>query len=134
MLKTPKRYGSFRGAVIAGIALMPFFALAPVYTFIFVGIIVGVIARGVTRAVIASVLSGLIVTSLVIIYAVIDGNSMVLSITQQIVTFHLLYEMYLPLHYVARFQTVPLVETLILYSVAVPVLGALIGGLARPGF
>lgn len=134
MLKTPKRYGSFRGAVVAGIALMPFFALAPVYTFIFVGLIVGIISRGVYRAVIASVLAGLIVTSLVIIYAVIDGNAVVITIVNHAVTFYFLFEIYIVLSHVATFSTIYLLETLLLYSVAIPALGALIGGLARPGF
>ncbi len=134
MLKTPKRYGSFRGAVIAGIALMPFFALAPVFAFIFVGIIVGIVARGVYRAVIAAVLSGLIVTSLVIIYAVIAGNTIVISAMNFAGTFYLIAAISTVLHHVASLGTVALLETLMLYSVAVPTLGAFIGGLVRPGF
>lgn len=134
MLKTPKRYGSFRGAVIAGIALTPFFALAPVYTFIFVGFIVGIIARGVYRSVIAAVLAGLIVTSLVVIYAVIAGNTVVVSLANDAVSVYFFFKAYVILQHVATFTTVYLLETLVIYAVAMPALGAFIGGLIRPGF
>lgn len=134
MLKTPKRYGSFRGAVVTGIALMPFFALAPVYAFIFVGILIGIVARGGYRAVIASLLAGLIVTSLVIVYAVIEDYSVVLSIASQASTFYFVAAVYAVLQHVAALGTVALLETLVLYSIAIPALGALIGGLIRPGY
>lgn len=134
MLKTPKRYGSFRGAVITGIALTPFFALAPVFTFIFVGILVGIVARGVYRAVIASLLAGLIVTSLVIVFAVIENYSMVITIATQASTFSIVAAVYAVLEHVATLGTVALLETLVLYSIAIPALGAFIGGMIRPGY
>lgn len=135
MLKTPKRYGSFRGAVVAGIAMTPFFALAPVFTFIFVGLIVGIVARGIYRSIVAAILSGLIVTSLVIVYAVIDSNSIVYSVANYASsTFYFAQAVVRILDHVAALGTIALLETLMLYAVAIPVLGAFIGGLIRPGY
>ncbi|GEM_PF-2824119 len=135
MIKTPKRYGSFKGAVAAGVILMPFFAVAPLYSFIFLGLIIGFIARGIYRSVIASLITGLITTSLVIIYGVLIENLAFYNFIYHLsASYYLVFQFISVLDHLVSFGTVPLLADLSFYAIALPTIGGFIGGLLRPGY
>lgn len=134
MIKPPKRFGSFAGAVVTGIILTPFLALAPAYSMLFVGIVVGVVARGLYRSVMACVFSGLIVTAMVIVFAVVNSSSFIITLYTDSTPIPVLSDIFVRLYHITALSTNHFVEILVTYAVVLPVLGGVIGGLIRPGF
>ncbi|MCL5665826.1 MAG: hypothetical protein M1315_03195 [Candidatus Thermoplasmatota archaeon] len=134
MIKPPKRFGSFAGAVVTGVILTPFIALAPAYAMVFVGLIVGVVARGLYRSVMACIFSGLIVTAIVIVFDVVNSSSFIISLYNDSLSIPVISDIFTKLYHLTAFSTTTFIEIVVTYAVALPLLGGVVGGLIRPGF
>lgn len=134
MIKTPKRFGSFIGAVVVAVIMIPLLGLISVYALIFAGILAGVASRGVARATLATVLAGFILVAVIIGLAVFNAGNFLISTADQMQQFSLLSHGAISLVYLIDGSTVYIVEKSLFYLVLIPGLGGLIGGLIRPGF
>ena len=134
MIKTPKRFGSFIGAVVVAVIMIPLLGLISVYALILAGILAGVASRGVARATLATVLAGFILVAVIIGLAVFNAGNFLISTADQMQQFSLLSHGAISLVYLIDGSTVYIVEKSLFYLVLIPGLGGLIGGLIRPGF
>lgn len=134
MIKTPKRFGSFAGAVAVAIILIPLLGLISVYALIFAGILAGAASRGVARGTLATVLAGFILVAIVIGLAVFSAGTFLINNSASLQQFSLLYQGAISLVDLIDGPTISIVEKSLFYLVLIPGLGGLIGGLIRPGF
>ncbi len=134
MIKTPKRFGSFVGAVVTAIIMIPLLGLISVYALIFAGILAGVASRGVARATLATVIAGFILVALIIGLAVFNAGTFLVNVADQFQQFSLISNGTMSLVYMIDGSTISIVEKSLFYLVLIPGLGGLIGGLIRPGF
>lgn len=134
MIKTPKRFGSFVGAVGVAVILIPILGLISVYALIFAGILAGVASRGVTRAALATVIAGFILVAIIMGLAVFNAGTFLFNISNQVQGIGLLSHGIRSVVYFIDDSTVSIVEKSLFYLVLIPGLGGLIGGLIRPGF
>jgi hypothetical protein len=135
MIKTPKRFGSFMGGVLAAIILIPLLVMVSVYAVIFAGLIAALVSRGVTRGVLSTILAGFILVAVIIIIAVLNLNTYMFDILGDISSFSILRAADIQILELVDFSsTLTLVEKTLFYLVLLPGLGGLIGGLIRPGY